>query len=813
MQDDISIQVKPYFQICLIFCLLSSNICLAQSGRISGTLTFEDGTPVGFATVFIPSLQKHTLSSNNGWYEIANVPYGSYEVEISSIEIQKTTITIHVSDAEVSGALILKRADASVLSEVVVEGMTEKREIETVGFAVNVIETQEAAMQSVQTNDLLNRSAGVRVRQNGGLGSSVDYNLNGMSGNSVSIFIDGLPVSTYGRSFSLNSIPPALIERIETYKGVLPAHLADDALGGAINVVLKKELSNNLSASVSYGSFNTLQANFGGMYRNDQTGLTVKAFGFHNYSDNDYEVWGKFVRNILPNGRYDYVRAKRFNDAYRSTGGQLSLGFTNTKWADQFFINLNASDDYNEIQHGTYMSIPYKGRFSESQAQAIGLTYKKTDMLIPGLEMSFNGTFSDRSQVINDTVKWNYNWFGERSLGLDGNPILRPNGAQQGEPTINRINRNVGTFRSSLVYEINENHKVILSHSFFDIDRTQQDLKKSAIEREFIGTLALQKNISSLSYEINTFSSRLKANLFGKYYQQSIDRMEPKLEEVDGESVRVEDRVNSKRFTSGYGTALSFKALTHLTILASAEQAVRMPSENEIFGSPGENIVENLSIKPEISNNLNLGFQAGNFEFEGHKFLFTGTGFVRDTRDKIVQQINDRINDAVQTSPFVNLGRTMAIGFESEVRYSYQKALRVMFNMSRFNSVYKTQYDANGNELDNYNQQLPNEPFFTINSGIQYSFKDIWQANSRLNLSYNFGYVDRFYTTWLRIEDFRTPRQYIHDFGANYTFPNNRWVLSGDIRNIFDKQVYDNFAVQKPGRAFYLKINYTIYNF
>ena len=494
------------FLIFLTLGLHSTLICFSQTGKISGTLTFEDGSPVAFATVFIPSIKKHTLSSEKGWYEIANISYGNHRMEIASVEIENSSYPIKVNSSAVDGYLVLKRAEASVLNEIVVEGLTEKKEIETKGFAVNVIDPKTAAVQSIQTNDLLNRTAGVRVRQNGGLGSSVDYNLNGMSGNSVRIFIDGLPVSTYGASFSLNSIPPSLIERIEVYKGVIPAHLADDALGGAINVVLKKSLNNNLTVSASYGSFNTFQTNFSGMYRMDQSGFTVKMSGFYNTSNNDYEVWGKFVRNILPNGRYDYVRAKRFNDAYNSVGGQLAVGFTNVKWADQFLVSYNGSDDYNEIQHGTYMSIPYKGRFTESQAHVTGLTYRKSDLFTPGMEVMFNGMFSNRSQVVSDTVKWNYNWYGEQSLGLNGNPILRPQGAQQGAPTINHIDRNIATFRSGINYAISDHHKVIFSHVFYDIGRTQQDEMRSAVEREFIGTRDLQKNISSLAYELETLN-------------------------------------------------------------------------------------------------------------------------------------------------------------------------------------------------------------------------------------------------------------------------------------------------------------------
>src|SRR5690606_14529429 len=115
---------------------------------------------------------------------------------------------------------------------------------------------------------------------------SVNYILNGMSGNSVRIFIDGIPISTYGQSFNLNSIPPALIQRIEVYKGVTPIHLSEDALGGAINVVLKNGLQDSFNASLSGGSFNTWQGNFSGITRNKNNGFTLQASSFYNFSDN-----------------------------------------------------------------------------------------------------------------------------------------------------------------------------------------------------------------------------------------------------------------------------------------------------------------------------------------------------------------------------------------------------------------------------------------------------------------------------------------------------------------------------------------------
>ncbi len=796
----------------IVFALFLTATGFAQSGKISGTLTFEDGSPVTYATVLIQSLKKHALSDEKGKFEITEVPYGSYQLEVSSIEIQPAIHAILINSSVVNHSFQLKMAEADVMDEVLVEGKSVKRQIEETGFAVNIVETKQASLQSLQTNDLLNRAVGVRVRQNGGMGAAVDYNLNGMSGNSVRIFIDGIPASTYGSSFSLNSIPPALIERIEVYKGVIPAHLTDDALGGAINVVLKEGMGNSFTVSTSYGSFNTSQSNFSGSFRS-KSGFTVRASGFYNYSDNDYEIWGKFARNIKPNGQYEYIKARRFNDAYESIGGRVELGFTDVKWADQFLIGYNGSDDYNEVQHGRYMTIPYKGRHTESQAHVLSLNYRKTDFITKGLEFTFNGMYSQRSELINDTVRWNYNWYGEKSIGLKGTPSLTTRGAQQGAPTLNYIDRNVTTFRAGFNYDINSNHRIVLSHMFYTIDRKEQDKRRSKVEREFIDTRDLQKHTSALAYEINAFDDRLKANVFGKYYQQQIERVDPTLLVVGDETVRVEERANSDKSATGYGVALSFALNKRLTLLASAEKAVRMPVEGEIFGNAAENIVENFALRPEISNNLNLGFRGGDYKRGDHRVNIYVSGFLRDTKDKIARRINTGRNDAIQTDPFENLNKTKAIGYEAELNYTFANDLNVMLSVSKFNSVFNEKYDANGSQFRYYNQQLPNEPFFTINAAAQYDLHNLIQENSIVNVNYNFGFVEAFHIDWRRVEEDMTPRQHIHDLGVSYTFPNRQFVVSADAKNIFNRQVYDNHGVQKPGRAFYLKINYTINNF
>ena len=794
----------------LIFCLFFSISIWAQNGKVSGIIKFENNEPAVNVLVFLQGTEKSALTDENGNFEINTIPYGKYRLETSTVEAEKQTTPIEINSPNTKANISIKRVN-NQLSEVVVSKKTEKKEIETKGFAVNVIETKQAGLRNIQTNELLDRTVGVRIRQNGGLGSDVNYNINGMSGNAIRIFIDGIPISTYGSSFDLNSIPPSMIERIEVYKGVIPGHLSDDALGGAINVVLKKGVKNNFNFSASYGSFNTTQLNFSGLYRYNKSGFTVKASGFYNYSDNDYEVWGQNVYNILPNGRREFLRAKRYNDAFRSVGGVVEAGFTDVKWADNFFIGFTASDSYKEDQHGVFMTIPYKGRFNESDAQLVNLTYNKRDFLIKGLDVTVHGIYGQRNRVVNDTVKWRYNWSGERSINLDGEPILTNNGAQQGAPTIANIVRKTASVRTGLSYAINPNHRFLINNLFQSINREDDDEIRTVLERNFMGTRDLQKSITSLTYEFAGFDDKFKASVFGKLYQQNIERMNPIVQVVDGESVRVEYVVSSNKTANGYGIAVSYAIIPTITILTSAEKAVRLPNENEVFGDAGDNILENTGIRNETSKNVNLGFKFGAFTVKNHKISVATNGFIRDITDRIGRPVETQINSNVQTLPYVNQGNVKSKGFDLELNYTYNENFTLLFNTSKF--------DLTNKDIYNREIKIPNEPFFTINAGAQYSFKNLLSKDSQLNVFYNYMFVDTFnymttlYSNNAGIEFFDVPQQNIHDIGLSYVFPKKNLIVSFDAKNIFNKQAFDNMAVQKPGRAFYLKLNYVINNF
>ncbi|WP_321996698.1 TonB-dependent receptor [Draconibacterium orientale] len=802
-----------YFLILFFMTVMSVSGQNTNHSSVYGKIISEDGSPLVFATVVINGTAQGTLTNEKGEFEI-HVPYGKHKVSVSFIGYGKASKTIETSATKRRAKLdfVLKES-AETINEVIVSGKSRKTELETQGFAMSAVETEEISLRSVQANELLNTTAGVKIRQNGGLGSNVEYSLNGLSGSAVRIFIDGIPISTYGSSFNLSSIPPSMIKQIEVYKGVVPGHLADDALGGAINIQLHKKARTSFNASVSYGSFNTFQTSVNGTYRFDKSGLTVKTSLFHNYSDNDYKVSGRSVVVTGLGGVQTPVTARRFNDAYRSTGGMVQIGFTDVKWADQFFVGVTGSDDYKEIQHGAFLTItPYKDRFMESDALLANLSYQKTDLFIRGLDLNVNGLYGKRNRTLVDTLAWAYSWNGERAIDFRGNEYQYSWGSQQeGGPTLSEINRNVSSIRTGLSYTINPNHRILLNHVFSGIDREDSDEMRSVMENTFSGTRDLRKNIYSFTYEFNAFDNRLKTSVFGKHYQQKTISVDPAIEtDANGKDQIVDEVVSSNKEHNGYGFALSYALISKFTVLTSAEKAIRLPNETEIFGNDGDNVVANSSINPEQSNNYNVGFRLGTFSLRKHNFGLSANFFTRNIKDRIGLPIETSLNVNDELILYVNQGSGSSKGVDAQLDYNYNRNFGLNFNISRFNLTVENR----GVEID-----VPNTPFFTMNGSLRYTFSDWIQNNSRLNLFCSFYFTEEFSylvpqgSNTVGDDFFKVPEQFTHDAGLSYTFPNKAFTMSCDVKNIFDKPVYDNLSVQKAGRAVYLKLNYTINSF
>ena len=190
--------------------------------------------------------------------------------------------------------------DSVMLDQVTIVGKSKTQRLREGAYSVNAIDVRSMVNTLASLNSIVDRTAGVKIREEGGVGSDFDLSINGMSGNSVRYFIDGVPLDTKGSSVTLANLPVNMIDHIEIYKGVVPTWLSSDALGGAVNIVTNRKKINYLDASYGIGSFHTHRADLSGQYIM-KNGLVIRpSFGL-SYSKNNYmmknvEVWDEEPR-------------------------------------------------------------------------------------------------------------------------------------------------------------------------------------------------------------------------------------------------------------------------------------------------------------------------------------------------------------------------------------------------------------------------------------------------------------------------------------------------------------------------------------
>ncbi|MEM8967143.1 MAG: TonB-dependent receptor, partial [Bacteroidota bacterium] len=267
----------------LLFFLLLSSLAFSQSTyTLSGQVADTDGIPIFYAHVSLENSQQYAVADQEGQFQLKALPPGEYVIRASAVGYAVWSERI-VLNQDLSVAITLKES-IQELSNVVVVGKTEAREVSEKPITINSLDTKPVLDQALGAEELLKATTGVVVRQIGGLGSNVNINLNGLTGNSVRFYYDGIPMEVFGGGIQINNIPVDALQRMDVYKGVMPVEIGTDALGGGVNLVPQKAYDDYLRASYTFGSFNTHRFTLGGGKKINEK-LYLSALGYFNYSD------------------------------------------------------------------------------------------------------------------------------------------------------------------------------------------------------------------------------------------------------------------------------------------------------------------------------------------------------------------------------------------------------------------------------------------------------------------------------------------------------------------------------------------------
>lgn len=771
--------------------LISISAFSQHKTMISGKVLSTEKTTVDFATVYLKGTNYGGTTNEEGIYHL-QAPAGEYTLVVSAIGYKTVEKPVKLMRGERTKMNVVISPQATELDEVVVvsNGVTRLKR-----SAFNAVALDTKALQNSTQNlsEALAQAPGMKIRESGGVGSDMQLMMDGFTGKHIKIFIDGVPQEGVGSSFGLNNIPVNYAERIEVYKGVVPVGFGTDAIGGVINIITKKNRNKwFLDASYSYGSFNTHKSyvNFGQTFR---SGLTYEINVFQNYSDNNYYVdtpVKDFTTGAINKKKIEHV--KRFHDTYHNEAVIGKIGFVDKKWADRLMFGFTYSHMYKDIQTGVRQEVVFGGKYRKGYSIMPSLDYRKRDFFVRGLDVVLTANYNKNMTNNVDTSSYEYNWRGEMR------PLRMP-GEQSYQNTRSDNNNWNGTLTAN--YRIGKAHTFTFNHVINAFRRSNQSLLNEDSEANAIPK-ETRKNISGLSYRLMP-TEHWNLSVFGKYYNQFIAGPVATSSAQD-DYIRTTNSVSAM----GYGAAGTYFILKSLQAKLSYEKAYRLPTNEEMFGDEDLETGD-ISLKPENSDNVNLNLSY-NETFGKHSVYVEGGLIYRNTKDYIQRNISD-LSGGKYGATYVNHGHVETKGYNISVRYGFANWVSVGGNFTQMNvrDNVKTVTSGTNQESLTYGARMPNLPYQFANSDVTFYWRNLWKKGNTLSVTYDNLYMHSFplYSEAVGSEsEFVVPTQFSHNLTLSYGIQNGRYNISFECRNLTNEKLYDNFSLQKAGRAFYGKV-------
>lgn len=757
--------------------------------KLNGQVTDANNSPISDVVVLVKGKQIGTYSDHRGFFSIS-LPYGPHQLELKCLGYKTKYV-----DVEIKGEDFLHiklEENSQMLGGVEVVAKSSERKAKESIFNVNTLNIRSISAKTIDISNIIERSTGINIREDGGVGSDFKLSLSGLTGRSVRYFINGLPLKSLGSGVNISNIPVSLIDRIDIYKGVVPAELGTDALGGAINLITKSNLNSYVNASIGGGSYGTLKTDFSGRFQSSKLSVAILPTlsyirSNNNYTMKDVEIWNKDTQS------FETGNFKRFHDKYRSALAGLEISINKKRWADDAAIGVNYFDSFKEIQTGRSQKIVYGGATKHAKSLNFSARYAKRNLLNNKLHLNtqFSQTF-DYTNVV-DTVFKAYQWDGTWE------PIRRAEMTGYGK-SIRNYWRPKTMLRVNTLLEFNPQHSFVFNYLLNALsNRRTDDFDKSFVETKD----KLVKHIASVSYNQNLFNERWYNSFFVKEYIYNAEINQDDLSWITGSR---DVPSNITKYNTGYGLGSRFTISNLLAIKASYERSIRLPVSYELMGN-GVNIYPNFKLNPEKSHNINLGLFGDILSDNTQQLSYEISGFLRDVTDYIY-----RIQATDNFSQYHNLYNVEVKGIEGEITYKYLDKLDCTLNATYLDERNNTPTLVDGKPDITYRNRMPNRPWFYSNFNIGYNLGNPFNVmDSSLRFDYLFRYTHWYYLTWKAFGRLDTkeiiPTQYSNDVQLTYSWQRAKYNLSLQCTNIFDMKLYDNYMLQKPGRSLFLKFS------
>jgi vitamin B12 transporter len=773
---------------CLVSCF--ANAFSQQFISLRGIVKdAHSGLPIEGASVSIKGTTKGSATDSEGQFIINGLEPGQLTIATSFIGYSKSEVRHKLVVGENVVQIVLT-AQSTELSSVTVVGETgEQAEARTVinnVMPVTVITGKQIENRAGNLNEILARQAGVQIRLSGGLGSESRISVRGLEGKRVQIFLDGNPLNSPDGSLGINDLPVQIIERIEIYKGSVPAYLGGDGLGSAVNVVFRHRDISYIDASYSRQSFNTQIASLILKKTFDKQGIEMGAGVFDTRTDNDYTMLSPYQPGL---------KIKRDHDQYHSLLAGASIRFHNW-WFDEVEVEGAFVKNDRQIQ-GIQRNIQHVE--SRSNAGVAVLNLIKKSFLNDKLGVRYNVILARFDVKFIDTASYNYNWDGSQYPSLMGRGELGigPNLSKNLQEDLRQ--------RFNLDYRLNATTTLNLNNTsrYATLEPNDPLGNEYAGKNLFNYPGSVKNSVTGLTVEKKFFNDQFLISAAAKHFYNVVTGYNTSIYLTND----TPDKLNTVTNEFGYNAGLRYNITQPFLVKASYEKGIRLPNNTELFGD-GILITPSTALRPEVAHNYNAGLIYDLTNNSGNRLQIEANGFFMDV-DNLIQLSGNGL-----TLGYVNYAKARIIGADFDVKYDVTRSIFASVNGTFQNLKDKNRFIPGTKDVKNptYNLNIPNTPRLFFNWTLEWHKEDILGEHSRTRLIYDGSFVDEFnYGFDISVYDnFSIPSYLIHTISIEQSFKDGRYIITGEVNNLSDQVVINNFNQPLPGRTFRIKLRYLL---
>ena len=756
-------------------------------GQITDGQTLQ---PLDGVSVILENSNIGTISNHIGMFRMELPSKSSKRIKVQYMGYKSRNIILNeklcVNDSICCNVEL--QPENNILSDVIVLGKSKAQRHREVPSAITIIDSQELKYKTATLNEILDNAAGIKVAQQGGLGNASRIIIQGMDGKRIGIFINGMPMGN-SDEFQLSSIPIDMVDEVEIYKGIIPAWLGGDGLGGAVNIRLKDFKKNHLEMAFEAASYNTYIGSLQLKHYLGKTSTALHAGATMNYAKNNYSFSSPFELGRI---------IHRDHDAY--THGGFNVGISSQQWwFDQFDLTLSADYYRKEIQGGL-MNVQnnIQHAFTRTRSASTSLSLEKS-FLKGKLTAQFHSIvgFSLVNQV--DTSHYCYDFIGNRFPSGSGRGEIGavPNDSHDRHTTVREL--------LNLTYKIGNNQLVTWTTNYrYGCKMPKDELADSYSRLPTSGYPSrLHSIVSGLTHELKLYGGKFTNELGIKLFNHHSEVF------PFAEAIMLQDKLKASTNHStmaGWSEAVALHLLPNnaLTLKAAVQSTVRMPIAEELFGD-GVLLLPSEKLRPERSFNINAG---AIWLINAMRYPQVRIGintFYMSAKD-MIKLLYSSMNMA-----YDNIGKVRVMGIDMEMESKLNRWLDLQGNITWQDARDMRKEAVGGGENFHYRYRIPNMPYLFGNVGVRLHKDGLLSKSSSSAFASTFGFTKAFSYNW-EASNHNTmliPARYCWDVAVHHSF-NKRCQLSFEIRNILNRENWAEFRYPMERRTFHLKMKYII---